>query len=66
MNLFPKHVPPGDWLQNCYDELERRSLESGVTLEEAREGAALASRLKDAIAHPASAEVIPFPVRRNA
>ncbi len=66
MNLFPKHVPPGDWLQNCYDELARLSLNAGISLSEAREGVEFANRIKDRIAGPNSAEVIPFPVRRNA
>lgn len=66
MNLFPKHVPPGDWLQHCYDELARLSLNAGISLSEVREGAALASQIKDTIAGQPSAEVIPFPVRRNA
>lgn len=33
MNLFPKHVPPGDWLQHCYDELDakRSYFEQGIS-----------------------------------
>ncbi len=64
--IGPRHIPYGDWIQHCYDDLARRSLESGVTLEEAREGVEFANRIKDRIAGPNSAEVIPFPVRRNA
>lgn len=61
-----RHIPYGDWLQQCYDELARRSLNAGITLAEACEGVAFANRVKSAIENPNSAEVIPFPVRRNA
>lgn len=64
--IGPRHIPYGDWLQHCYDEPARLSLDAGVSVQETRDAAVLHARLTRAIADASSAEVIPFPVRRNA
>ena len=65
--IGPRHIPYGDWLQQCYDELARRSLNAGITLAQTREAAVIHARLHRSIGDAGMADVIPFPgVMRDA
>lgn len=63
--IGPCHIPYGDWLQQCYDELARRSLNAGITLAQTREAAVIHARLHRAIGDASMADVIPFPGRAS-
>ena len=59
--MFTRRIEPGDWLDGCYEELARRSVDAGVSIQTTREAAVLCDQLQRALGNR-SAEVIPFPV----
>lgn len=61
MTITPTHISYGDWLSAKYDEIAVLSLASGISVQDARDGAVLNSRIHRAIADVGGAEVIPFP-----
>lgn len=60
--MFVRRMSEEEWLDGCWKEIANLSVNAGISVQDARDGAVLRDKLVAAI-YPPSAEVIDFPLK---